>query len=260
MKLHYREGGNLSGRLIIFLHGGGVSSWMWDEQIDYFEKDRWVVIDLPGHGKSRHIDQFSISETAEAVFNIIQSLRTDREVIIIGFSLGAQIALKLLSMTSKKVDYAIINSALVRPQTITKMFIKPLTYLTYPLMKSERFASLQAKSLHIPKQHIRQYYAESATINLSILNQVLLENLSFSIPEQLKQSTAKILVTVGAKERGIMKQSAKDIVSKTRHSRGVIVPNIAHGLPYIHPKLFNQLVTCWIDEGEVLPKSGQIIK
>lgn len=260
MPLYYKESGNPSGRLIIFLHGGGVSSWMWDEQIKYFKNDRCISIDLPGHGKSHHIGEFSISQTAKAVLHIIQSLQTDREIIIIGFSLGAQVTLKLLSDSPNKINYAIINSALVQPQRLTKMFIKPLAYLTYPFMKSERFASLQARSLHIPNRYIKKYYLESSNMSLQTLNQVLLENLSFSIPKRLKHSTAKILVTVGAKERGIMKQSAKDILRETKKSSGVIVSNIAHGLPYIHPKLFNQLVSHWIDEGAVLQNCGIIIK
>ena len=33
LDLHYKEYGDKNASLMVFLHGGGVSSWMWDEQI-----------------------------------------------------------------------------------------------------------------------------------------------------------------------------------------------------------------------------------
>jgi pimeloyl-ACP methyl ester carboxylesterase len=34
--LHYEEYGDKNSTLMLFLHGGGVSGWMWDKQIQLF--------------------------------------------------------------------------------------------------------------------------------------------------------------------------------------------------------------------------------
>src|SRR5690625_5127300 len=88
MKLFYTESGNKQGPLFVFLHGGGVTSWMWDEQLTYFKDYHCVTVDLPGHGKSVHIQSFMIEDIAEEVLMIIESLRDDKEVILCGFSIG----------------------------------------------------------------------------------------------------------------------------------------------------------------------------
>ncbi|TKI86419.1 alpha/beta hydrolase, partial [Bacillus wiedmannii] len=36
MVLQYKEFGDSSSPLMVFIHGGGVSGWMWDKQIKHF--------------------------------------------------------------------------------------------------------------------------------------------------------------------------------------------------------------------------------
>lgn len=52
MSLYYQEYGDKNASLIVFLHGGGVSNWMWDKQIQYFSHYHCVAIDLPEQGRS----------------------------------------------------------------------------------------------------------------------------------------------------------------------------------------------------------------
>lgn len=58
--LHYQEYGNKSApTMMVFLHGAGVSGWMWDKQVDYFTDYHCVVPDLPEHGLSQNGMTFS---------------------------------------------------------------------------------------------------------------------------------------------------------------------------------------------------------
>ncbi|MEH6890050.1 alpha/beta hydrolase [Bacillus sp. JJ864] len=52
MSLQYKEYGNDNAPLMLLLHGGGVSGWMWDKQVQYFSRYHCIVPDLPGHGVS----------------------------------------------------------------------------------------------------------------------------------------------------------------------------------------------------------------
>ncbi len=51
LDLHYQEYGDENASLMVFLHGGGVSSWMWDKQIQCFNHYHCITIDLPEQGK-----------------------------------------------------------------------------------------------------------------------------------------------------------------------------------------------------------------
>ena len=50
LTLRYQEYGDKSAPLMMFLHGGGVSDWMWDQQILIFTKYHCIVPILPEHG------------------------------------------------------------------------------------------------------------------------------------------------------------------------------------------------------------------
>lgn len=258
MSLHYQEYGNKSASLLIFLHGGVVSNWMWDKQIQYFTQYHCIVPNLPEHGLDNNEIHFSIKGSAEEIIKLIEEKASGKKVILIGFSLGSQVIIQLLSIKPDIIDTAIINSAAVRPLSHAKKLIKPTVRLTFPFIKMRWFSRLQAKSLYIGKDYFERYYEESCQIKSDTLVRVLEENMSFKIPEDFRKATGKILVTVGEKEKAIMIKSAKDLVEANSNCSGVILPGVGHGVSLATPDFFNYLVEVWIDEGN-LPKECKII-
>lgn len=75
--------------------------------------------------------------------------------------------------------------------------------------------------------------------------------MSFRIPAGFSEATGKILVTVGEREKSVMKQSARDLVAANPRCMGVVIPLIGHGLSLAKPELFNKLVEAWIQGGEL---------
>lgn len=259
MELHYQEYGNKhSPFMMVFLHGGGVSSWMWDNQIEYFSHNYCLTIDLPEHGLSTGNGNFSIYDSSEKIIELIEIKANEKQVIVIGFSLGAQVTIQMLSLRPKLINYAIINSALVRPMTFAKKLIKPTTKLTYPLIKNKSFSKLQAKTLYIDKKYFDTYYKESCYMKLDALVSILEENMSFEIPGDFNKAKGQILVTVGEREKTIMKKSARDIVSQNPNCTEVVIPNIGHGISFAKPDYFNQLIEKWIENGRFTKESIEI--
>ncbi|MUG43512.1 alpha/beta fold hydrolase [Paenibacillus woosongensis] len=245
MSLFYIESGDTKAPLLVFLHGGGVSGWMWDKQIEHFQDYHCLVPDLPGHGQSSSIP-FSISGSAEFIAKLIEPMAQGKTVVLIGFSLGAQVALQLLSMRPQAFDYAIINSALVRPIPLAKQIIGPSIKLTHWLMKNRSFSKLQAKQLYIGKDRLENYYQETYRMKAETLIAILQENMTFRIPEQFHQSSAKILVTVGEKEKKMMRKSAAEIAGSNSNCKSMVIPHIGHGVTLAQPELFNKIVESWI--------------
>ncbi|NRD79860.1 alpha/beta hydrolase [Bacillus sp. BRMEA1] len=251
MSLYYQEFGDKKAPLMVFLHGAGVSSWMWEKQIRYFSQYHCMTIDLPEQGGSKHTENFTIQYSAEKVNELIEKVANGKEIIVVGFSLGAQITIQMLSMNPRLIDYAFINSALVRPNLFLRKMIGPLNKLTYTLVKNKSFSKLQAKTLYIDEEYLETYYKESTQMKPDTLNRILEENLSFKIPVDFSKSNAKILVTVGEKEKAVMKKSAIDIVSHNSNCTGIIIPNVGHGISFFNPDFFNQMIEKWIQEGNL---------
>lgn len=252
MVIHIQEYGDRNGAcLMVFLHGGGVSGWMWEKQVAAFAGYHCLVPDLPGHGFSQEDKEFTIRSSAEELLSIIEERAQGRKVVVTGFSLGAQVLVQMLGLRPELIDYAIINSALVRPIPSVSRLIGPTVRLSFPLIKYRWFARLQAKTLYLGEEYLERYYEESRQMELKTLIRVLEENMSFRIPAGFSKATGKILVTVGEQEKSVMKQSARDLVTANSRSTGVVIPRMGHGVPLAKPELFNKLVEAWILGGEL---------
>ena len=251
--MRYTEYGTKSGPLLVFLHGGGIGGWMWDKQVEYFRPNYHCLVP-----ELLEPDQpFSISSAADGVIELISERAEGKRVIIIGFSLGAQVAVALLAKKPNAVDSAMINSALVKPIPFSKCLDAVLS-LSLPLVRNKAFARLQAKSMYVEEEHFNRYYKESCRISAETFRTMFQENMAFHIPASFEQARANMLITVGAREKSVMKQSMKELVHSQANSIGCMIPRVGHGLPLADPDRFNRLAEHWMQTGEIHQDEGLI--
>src|SRR5699024_3384106 len=211
--------------LLVFLHGGGVSSWMWDEQVKHFCNYRCLVLDLPGHGKSDDGYNFSIRDTANEILAIIEEYRADQKVIVIGFSLGAQVLISMLSENNNLIDKAVIISASTKPFSFPWVTAKISTWML-PLARIKVFSRMQAKYMYLNKRYFNKYYQETKSITKETFFKVMYENMSYSLPKEFEAACSRILVMIGKKENSITKKSLADILESNEKCAGIVIPGV----------------------------------
>ncbi|SES25399.1 Pimeloyl-ACP methyl ester carboxylesterase [Gracilibacillus ureilyticus] len=251
MGIQYREYGDKTAPAFLFIHGGGVSGWMWDQQIEHFSNYHCIIPNLPEHGLANNDVIFSIESSAKSLIALIEEKAQNKEVIVTGFSLGAQVLVQMLSEKPDLIDMAIINSALVRPNPTLIKWMEPMIRWTFPLIKNRRFAKLQAKTLYIKENNFEKYYKESCQISRETLIRVLKENMAFKIPDNFHQVETRMLITVGQKEKSIMKKSAQDLVAANKNCTGIVLKHIGHGVSLANPEVFHQIVESWLEKNEL---------
>ena len=96
VKLNYQIAGR--GKPLLFLHGWAMCSRVWKYQVESFSRDFQVIcLDLPGHGISESPPgACDFATLTRDVARFIEGLRLEM-VTIIGWSLGASLALKLVT-------------------------------------------------------------------------------------------------------------------------------------------------------------------
>jgi pimeloyl-ACP methyl ester carboxylesterase len=246
MELFINESGELQAPALVFLHGSGVAGWMWESQMIYFRDYRVIVPDLPGHGRSEAVPFLSIHNAALKVMADIHELIGTEKIILIGFSLGAQIAVEILSHWPDRVDSAVIISPLVKPLKYKKLALA-VSKMSFGLIKSRFFSRLQAKSLFIPKCQFQRYYEDSNLITRDNLIRMLVANMSYTIPESFPHAAVRTLVMAGGREKKFMIESITDLAHMNRNCTGYQLPGMKHGLPFIAPDLLNEILHGFID-------------
>ena len=89
-KINYYKRGK--GKALVFLHGFGEDSSIWDEFAQVFSKNKIIRIDLPGFGKSEPVENVSIEYMADGVKAVLNELKI-KSCILIGHSMGGYVSL-----------------------------------------------------------------------------------------------------------------------------------------------------------------------
>ncbi len=138
--LYYQEKGNKEP--FILLHGNGENSSYFKNRIDYFsDRYRVIALDTRGHGKSpRGTKPFTIEQFSCDLYDFMEGLEISNAVIL-GFSDGANIAMKFAMKYPSKVKALILNGGNMNPKGVKKTTQIPIE-IGYKIAR--RFASKSA--------------------------------------------------------------------------------------------------------------------
>lgn len=143
ISLYYQEKGK--GKPFILLHGNGEDGTYFKHQIDYFsDRYRMIAIDTRGHGKSpRGTAPFTIEQFAEDLNELMIELKIAK-AIILGFSDGANIAMKFALQYPQKIEALILNGGNLNAKGVKRGIQIPIE-IGYKITKLFAEKSEQAK-------------------------------------------------------------------------------------------------------------------
>ncbi len=135
--LYYQEKGDKEP--FILLHGNGQDGSYFKNQMDYFSNRYHVIaLDTRGHGKSpRGTKPFTIEQFSRDLYDFMEELEISR-AIILGFSDGANIAMKFAMKYPSRVKALILNGGNLNPGGVKTTTQLPIE-IGYKLAR--RFAS-----------------------------------------------------------------------------------------------------------------------
>lgn len=262
MNLYVEERGQENEETIIFLHGGGISGWMWTEQLEAFKDYHLLIPDLPEHGKSVDVKPFTIKNAAEMVVDIIRTRAHGERAHLVGISLGAQIIVQILSTSPEVVDHALISGTLVHsiPHTETMLKILDYTFKVYaPVKDTDFFIKANMRTYNISKSYFKDFKEATHLIKPDSLDRILHENMLFQMSSGLEKADVPVLVMAGEKEYKVIKESAEYLVKVLPNAKGITAPKVGHMWNLENPKLFNGVLRRWITN-EALPKEVFLLK
>ena len=241
------EFGQQNPDVIMLLHGGGLSWWNYREVAQKLAEQYHVVLPvLDGHAGSE-ASFTTIEENAAKLITYIDAHFGGQILAIGGLSLGGQIAVEMLSQRKDICQYALLESALVKPMKLTSALLGPTFDMSYGLIKQKWFAKLQADYLGIPKVLFDDYYRDTCKISKADMIAFLKANSLYTIKPSLSKTTAKVKIVAGAKEQKSIRVCAEMLNRAIPGSSMEILPGLRHGdLSINHPQRYAWMLTEWI--------------
>ncbi|WP_323960447.1 alpha/beta fold hydrolase [Arthrobacter sp. JZ12] len=244
--MHLNTFGSSRGRPVLLLHGGGVAGWMWNALAKALQAEHLVLVpDLPGHGESAGEPYRSHEHTVTELARMVTEAAVGPAAVV-GFSLGAQLTVKLASEHPELVDRVVVVSAQARPMPFTDLTLRSLAVAS-PLARRRWFARLQARELFVPQELMKHYIATSVGISRETMVSSVGDNLRFGIPAGWSEFPGRALILAGQRERKLMRQSAATLHAALPGSELEIVPECGHGIPFQRPEWFHTRVTALLD-------------
>lgn len=224
-----KEFGKENEKVIMLLHGGGLSWWCFKDVAMLLKAEYHIVIPiLNGHSDSDR-SFTGIEDNAQEIIDFINQNYGGKIFMLAGLSLGGQILLEILSNKPDICSYAIVESALVYPMKTTYKLIEPAYKLCYNLIKKRWFSKLQFDSLKIKEKLFGDYYIDTCKISKADLIAILKSNSDYSLKHTISNTNARVLVIAGDKERKIMISSARKIHNAIPKSELKLLKGYTHG-------------------------------
>jgi pimeloyl-ACP methyl ester carboxylesterase len=223
---------------IVFLPGGGLSGWSWRPVAERLPEYRSLLVDLPEHGRSSNVGPFTMHFAADEVKNLIQE-RGGGNAHIVGISLGAQVIIQMLASTPEIIQTAFLSGCSLLPIAGlgNRTLLKLIFGLYRPFQNIPWLVRANARQIGVPKEYEGSFADDTRSLSPTMLARIVSANQTFRLPMGIKGVSTPTLITVGEKELGTVKRSAKDLVANLPNAKAYEVEGQNHAWTLSNPEL-----------------------
>lgn len=214
---------------IVLVHGLIVSSsFMRPTAKELARKHKVVVPDLLGHGKSEVPGKLlTIDDHAASLKEALDILKIEKPIVV-GGSYGCQVAVEL----AHRVD--VRGLVFVGPNpggdALTGIF------------------ELAKDGLREPPALVMRVLREFSHLGVERCMALLDDMSKYPFQEKLRALTAPTLVITGEHDPFFNPDFLDETARSLKHSRGICMPESAHGLPFTEAEQISKFVESFVDE------------
>jgi pimeloyl-ACP methyl ester carboxylesterase len=234
--IYYEDHGH--GLPILFSHGFGASTGMWQGQVDALrDAYRLILWDMRGHGESDSPDDqalYSHQHTVEDMRALLDHLRIDRAVIA-GHSLGGFMSLAFHVHYPQRVQGLIL-------QGCGPGYRNPEARAAWNARAEQRARTLQDQGLAVlgGGSEVRVSMQRSA-MGLARAARGILTQVDASAIDSLPHIAVPVLVIVGDRDTPFLNGSHY-MAGKIPHVTKVVVAQAGHGVNVDQPAVVNRIL------------------
>ncbi len=233
------EYGKENGRIIVMLHGANFVH-CFGRQYPLAEKYHLIVPHIMGFGDEA--DRVFDAETCvKELAAYIEGL--GRKVLLVGFSLGAQLAFKLISEHPALFDAAILVSPWLNKteQVLPEVLAQNQKQLAS--LKKKWLCNLIGLMNGLPSAQRKEFVAQMQKVRPETIRACVDNGITFDSVPAFRDVPFPVIALAGAKEQPDVIASVERLRELNPNCRCEIWEKAAHNIPPVFAKRFNALIT-----------------
>ena len=244
-----------AGKSIVLVHGWAMHSGIWhDFAMQLAQHYQVTCIDLPGHGHSDNLDNFTLEQVADALVDAV----ADKQSCWLGWSLGATVVMEIAKRYPERVNSLILlagNPHFTCTEQWPGMKVDLLEAFSEQLTLDApatllRFLSLQVAQLPDYKvllKNIKTAIMARAAPNLDTLQGGLAILKQADLRPALAAAQMPILLLLGTRDTLVpiaVGEAIKDLAPTIQ----IVVIDKAGHVPFLsHPQIVLETITQFMD-------------
>ncbi|KAM3094434.1 2-succinyl-6-hydroxy-2,4-cyclohexadiene-1-carboxylate synthase [Phormidesmis sp. 146-12] len=250
-QFNFTRHGSTTLPVILFLHGFLGSSEEFADIVPQFDRCCCLCLDLPGHGKTQVVGDYSLSTTAQAIVDLLTQLDIP-QAILVGYSLGGRLALSLALQFPDRFPKTILESASPGLKTETERALRrkhddqlsDRITSNFPEFLTEWYDQPLFRSL---KQHpnfaaLYEHRLKNNPIELAKSLRNLSTGRQPSFWSKLAHYKQPLLLMVGAHDRKFVSIN-QEIAARCPTAQLEILVNTGHNLHLENPQAFTMHIS-----------------
>ncbi len=250
MPLRVEVSGDPVSPAIVFLHGLGVSSWMWADQVQQLMgRFSCITIDLPGNGASHQVPWRSFADSAALVADVIRATPAGRAHVV-GLSLGGYVAVTLTARQPAVVDSLVVSGITAEPLQPAWRY-RLLTRVGSTVMRSPRLTRLSAAAMRVPREAADAMAGDARVLSAATTRRIYDELIPFRLPAAMSAHADRILAVAADHDLLSIRQDLGTFAAAG--ATVAVARDSHHAWNAEHPRLFSDLVETWVTDRVVTP-------
>lgn len=203
--------GNIESPTIMLIHGGGLSHVMFENVAKLLQLDYYVVLPLlDGHREEKDITYETSKQEAQKICQYIKENHNNKLLLLGGASLGAQIAVEVLSNLDIEVKYSVLESGIYSKKPLLKTMIcnKPMIKFLMKMNNKKWITKKSFKTYNWPNDFFDEFDENLKSLSYESNLNLFKSYFNCQPLENLKNRETKAIIIYGSKEKSAIKKDA----------------------------------------------------
>lgn len=248
--MYFEKLGDENNPAIVFLHGAFFAN-TFGRQYSLADRYCLIVPHIMGYGNEAK-RTFHTEEATMEIANFIKGL--DRKVTLVGFSLGAQLAVKLVAEHEELFSGAVFVSPwLIKDEaSLSKAYQENEKQLHS--MKNRLTCGIIGFMNGLPAVQRKQFVEQMQNVSELTLKNTVYNGITLETIKGFSAVSVPTVALAGEKEQTEILDSISALQKMNRNCKIEIWNNAAHNIPPVFPKRFNKLICDFVEETENMEK------